>query len=194
MGRMDDAARLEALGPRLRRMRATRGLTLADVSVATGVSPSTLSRVETGARIPSLEVLLPLVREYRVTLDEALGLAAQGAATPRHGRDRFIPLTRGTAGLRAFKQVIPGDSVIARPAQGSHDGFEWLYVLSGRLRLALGGDVLDLDAGEAAEFDTRVPHGTASADGHPVEVLALFGPQGERMHVRARSEPRTTRS
>jgi hypothetical protein len=43
-----------------------------------------------------------------------------------------------------------------------------------------------LAAGEAAEFDTRVPHGFAASGPEPVELLSLFGPQGERMHVRAR--------
>ena len=72
-----------------------------------------------------------------------------------------------------------------------HDGYEWLYVLSGRLRLVLGEHDLTMGAGEAAEFDNRVPHWFSNAGPDPVEVLALFGPQGERMHVRARPKNRT---
>ncbi|MGK5643448.1 cupin domain-containing protein, partial [Streptomyces sp. URMC 126] len=68
----------------------------------------------------------------------------------------------------------------------THEGYEWLYVLSGRLRLALGEHDLVLGAGEAAEFDTRTPHGFANAGERPVEFISIFGPQGERMHVRAR--------
>lgn len=70
----------------------------------------------------------------------------------------------------------------------THEGFEWLYVLNGRLRLVLGEHDLALSPGEAAEFDTSLPHALGSADGQPVELLILFGQQGERAHVRARSK------
>ncbi|MPY95272.1 MAG: cupin domain-containing protein [Acidimicrobiia bacterium] len=63
----------------------------------------------------------------------------------------------------------------------------WLYVVSGQLRLVLADHDLVLGAGEAAELDTRVPHGWGNAGSTPVEVLSLFGAQGERMHVRAKS-------
>lgn len=107
-------------------------------------------------------------------------------AVRRHGIT-FVPLTKQLGGLRASEQILPGSK---RPdggvAQGSHEGYEWLYLLSGRLRLVLGERDVVLTAGEAAEFDTRVPHGFVSADEHPVEMLSIFGPQGERIHVRAR--------
>jgi quercetin dioxygenase-like cupin family protein len=70
--------------------------------------------------------------------------------------------------------------------QRVHEGYEWLYVLAGRLRLVLGEHDLVLTAGEVAEFGTRTPHAWASAGPEPVEFLSLFGQQGERMHVRAR--------
>jgi len=62
-----------------------------------------------------------------------------------------------------------------------------VYVLNGRLRLLVGDRDIVLSPGEAAEFDTALPHWLGSADGHPVETLALFGPQGERAHVRTRT-------
>lgn len=67
-----------------------------------------------------------------------------------------------------------------------HEGYEWLYVLSGQLRLVLGKHDLVLRTGEAAEFDTRTPHWFGNPGPDPVEILTLFGRQGERMHVRAR--------
>lgn len=71
-----------------------------------------------------------------------------------------------------------------------HEGYEWLYVLDGRLRLFLGDHDLVLTPGEVVEFDTHTPHAFVSADANPVEVLILFGPQGERLHVRAKPKPR----
>jgi len=188
---------LTAVGPRLRALRRERGATLAQVAESTGISLSTLSRLESGQRRPTLELLLPLAREYRVPLDELVGAPATGDPRvyprpfTRHGQT-FIPLTRHLGGLHAYKQILPprpgpdGRPPSVRPEQSTHEGYEWLYVLSGRLWLALGDHDLVLGSGEAAEFDTRTPHGFANAGTTPVEWLSLYGAQGERMHVRAR--------
>ena len=60
-------------------------------------------------------------------------------------------------------------------------------MLSGRMRLILGDHDLVLGAGEAAEFDTQLPHWFGSTGEGSAEVLSLFGRQGERVHVRAKS-------
>jgi quercetin dioxygenase-like cupin family protein len=99
----------------------------------------------------------------------------------------FMPLTRHLGGPHAYKQILPGGRGATGPLeQRVHEGYEWLYVLAGRLRLVLGEHDLVLTAGEVVEFDTRTPHAWASAGPEPVEFLSLFGRQGERMHVRAR--------
>ncbi|MGA5063857.1 helix-turn-helix domain-containing protein [Streptomyces exfoliatus] len=180
---------LNEVGPRLRRVRRDRGVTLAELSADTGISVSTLSRLESGQRKPSLELLLPLARAHQVPLDELVGAPATGdpriRAKPivRHGRTMF-PLTRQPGGLQAYKVIQ--ETSTERPEPRVHEGYEWLYVLSGRLRLVLGEHDVVLGAGEAAEFDTRVPHWFGPAGEGPVEFLSLFGPQGERIHVRAR--------
>lgn len=184
---LDDV--ITAVGPRLRRIRQQRGLTLADLSQATSISVSTLSRLESGARRPSLELLLPIARAHRIPLDELVD--APPVADPRvrprpvtRGNRTLVPLTRNVGGLMAFKvEVRPSNDP---PDPHPHPGYEWLYVLSGRLRLILGQHDLHLAPGEAAEFDTDVPHWFGCADDRPVEFLSLFGPHGERMHVRAR--------
>jgi transcriptional regulator with XRE-family HTH domain len=183
---------LGVVGPRLRALRQQRGATLASVSAATGISVSTLSRLESGGRKPTLDLLLALSRAYQVPLDELVGVPPPGdprvRAKPvrRHGRT-LIPLTQRPGGLRAYKMLLPP----AEPEVDlrTHEGYEWMYVLSGRVRLRLAELDLVMKAGEAAEFDTRTPHWFGSAGPEPAELLVLFGPQGERMHVRAR--PRT---
>ncbi|HEU4348668.1 MAG TPA: XRE family transcriptional regulator [Actinoplanes sp.] len=185
---------IAAVGPGLRALRRERGVTLAGLSESTGISVSTLSRLESGQRRATLELLLPLARAYQVPLDELVGAPQTGDprvyARPitRFGQT-ILPLSRRAAGMQAFKHVIPA-SPVQRPDPRSHEGYEWLYVLTGRLRLVLGEHDLVLPAGEAAEFDTRVPHWFGSAEGDPVEFLSIFGQQGERMHVRARSTRR----
>lgn len=180
---------LGAVAPRLRALRHQRGTTLTDLSTETGISVSTLSRLESGARRPTLELLLPLARAHGVTLDELVGAPPTGdprihlRPVTRHGMT-VLPLTRRVGGIQAFKLIIP----ISRrePDPKTHDGYDWLYVLNGRLRLLLGEHDLVLAPGEAAEFDTRVPHWFGVAEDQPVEILSLFGQQGERAHLRAR--------
>jgi transcriptional regulator with XRE-family HTH domain len=183
---------LTAVGPRLRALRRRRGVTLAGLAAATGISESTLSRLESGQRRPNLELLLPLARAHGVPLDELVGAPATGDPRVRIRPIRrdgmtFMPLSRRAGGTQAYKLIIAGGQHDAAPQPQSHEGYEWLYVLSGRLRLVLGDQDLELVPGEAAEFDTHVPHWLGTADDAPAELLILFGPQGERAHLRARS-------
>jgi transcriptional regulator with XRE-family HTH domain len=184
------AAALEQVGPRLRRVRSQRGLTLTEAAERTGISKSSLSRLENGQRRPSLELLLPLAQTYRVPLDELVGAPDVGdpriRLRPRRLNGRTVlPLTR-PGGIQAWKIVIPRSQ--AEPSPRTHDGFEWLYVLSGRMRLVLGDQDLVLGVGEAAEFDTRVPHWFGSTGEGPAEVLSIFGRPGERMHLHAQQD------
>ncbi|WTX00673.1 helix-turn-helix transcriptional regulator [Streptomycetaceae bacterium NBC_01309] len=191
----DDMADMAAaVGPSLRAARERHGATLTDVSRATGIALSTLSRFENGRRTPGLDVLLRLAGLYGVSLDQLVGIASggsqekpRGAVPQRPEQDKAVlPLTRYVGGLHAHKHVLPArGEPPSRPRQVSHDGYEWLCVLYGRLWLALGEHDLVLTAGEVAEFDTRTAHGVANAaPDEPVEYLIMFGPQGERLRPR----------
>jgi transcriptional regulator with XRE-family HTH domain len=183
---MDDQL-AAVIGSRLRAARRARPLTLAEVAAATGISVSTLSRLETGGRRATLEQLLPLAGLYEVSLDELVG-RVQPPRKQGDGRV-IVPLTKEPGGLRAYKMTLPprDDDDDPAPELRTHEGWEWMYVLSGRLRVLLAEHDLLLGRGEAVEFDTHVPHWFGAAGPVPVEVLTLFGPQGERVHVRARS-------
>ncbi|WP_141582092.1 helix-turn-helix domain-containing protein [Actinomadura sp. WMMA1423] len=184
---------LAEVGPRLKRLRAERNVTLAELSEATGISKSTLSRLESGQRRPSLELLLPISHAHQVPLDELVGAPEVGdprvRLTARRVRGNIVlPLTRQPGPIQSYKMVLPATRHV--PDLCTHEGYEWLYVLSGRLRLVLADHDLSLGPGEVAEFDTRLPHWFGTTGEGPVEILSLFGRQGERMHVRAKPRPR----
>jgi transcriptional regulator with XRE-family HTH domain len=178
-----------ALGPRLRQLRNDRNVTLAELADETGISVSTLSRLESGLRRPTLEQLFPLARAYNTTLDDLVDAPSTGdprinlRPTTRGDGSVVIPLTRHSGGIQAYKFVLRPKS--AKPDLRVHEGYDWVYVLDGTLRLILGEHDLLLEPGEVAEFDTRTPHWFGATKAGPVEFLALVGTHGERAHVRA---------
>ena len=186
---------LSGVGARLRALRQERGSTLSELSEETGISVSTLSRLEQGQRRPTLELLLPLARVHQVPLDELVDAPETGdprihaRAVVRNGMT-LLPLTRRPGGIQAFKMVLPAGWPGRDLEQKTHEGYEWVYVLSGRVRLLLGEHDLTMVSGEVAEFDTRTPHALANAGTAPAELLCLMGPQGERAHIRARPKGR----
>lgn len=187
----DLAGILDGIGPRLRALRRDRGLTLEAVAADTGITVSTLSRLETGKRRPTLELLIPLARAHRVALDQLVAAPATG--DPRvhlkpYRKDRgnvLVPLTQYPGRVQVFKHVLaPRKQKLV-----AHEGYEWLYVLAGELRLILGELDYTLKPGEVAEFDTTQPHWFGPAGATPVEILHLFGPRGDRAVIRTGPPP-----
>ncbi|SDT75480.1 helix-turn-helix domain-containing protein [Actinoplanes derwentensis] len=179
---------LAGVGSRLRALRQARGITLAELAAETNLTASTLSRLENGKLRPTLEQLLPLARAHEVPLDDLV--AAPPTGDPRiHLRPvrragmTVVPLTRRPGGVQAYKVIYPPVGQASALAPQTHEGYEWFYVLNGRVRFVLADQEFELGPGEAAEFDTRLPHWIGSADSQPAELLTLFGPQGERAHL-----------
>lgn len=174
---------------RLRELRAERGMTLAQVAEKASIDVSTLSRLEAGKRRLALDHIPGLAAALGVTADDLLGAApradprVRSEPVRRHGMTMW-PLTRRgpAAGLQAYKIVVHPERHTPPDPLPVHEGHEWLYVLSGRMRLVLGEDELIVEPGEAVEFSTLSPHWFGVVDG-PVETIAIFGPQGERVHV-----------
>jgi transcriptional regulator with XRE-family HTH domain len=178
---------IEQIAPRLRRVRDKKDVSLADLARSTGISTSTLSRLESGQRKPSLELLLPITAALGIPLDEIV--AAPRIVDPRvtqqptkkDGRV-LVPLSRNQGEPRAYKLIIPASD--EEPHLRIHAGHEWLYVLRGHLRVRLDDHDFVMGAGEAAEFDCQIPHWFGAAGRGSVEVLSLFGKSGERIHLR----------
>lgn len=198
---MDETSRtLDAVGPRLKELRLRRDLTLNELAEETGISTSTLSRLEAGLRRPTLEQLLPLARSYGVTLDELVDAPETGdprvnlKPLPTKDGRTILPLSRRPGGIQAYKFILPAGSEDEKPDLRTHEGYDWAFVLSGRLRLVLGEHDLILGPGEAAEFDTRTPHWFGATAAGPVEFLSLVGKQGERAHLRAAPRPHLRRA
>lgn len=176
---------LRELGPRLRAARLGRDLTLGALADLTGISPSTLSRLEAGKRAPNLELLLPVTRALRISLDDLMMWRAPDPRTRspmRRVRHLTVEyLSPENAPVQTFRMTLApsGEPIRTR----SHDGYEWIHVLRGRAQVVLGDRHLVVEAGQTVEFDTRTPHGAAALDGEPVEAISMFNPTGEPIHL-----------
>jgi transcriptional regulator with XRE-family HTH domain len=187
--RVDPEQVLAGVGARLREHRQDAGLSLAAVAAHLGVSISTVSRLETGHRAPTLDLLFPLAQRYRVTLDELVG--APSTADPRtHPRPQTragmtaLPLHLGP-GLKAFKNVLAAGPTDIHIPTRSHPGYHWLYVLHGALRVLLGDADFAVHAGESLEIaDTHVPHGFGNAEPARVEFISILSATPTAIHHR----------
>jgi transcriptional regulator with XRE-family HTH domain len=176
---------LKQVGARLRAIRHSRGWTLDELAARAGMSASTLSRLEAGKRQASLELLVPLTRQLGIGLDDLVTPAVGDPRVRRPvvRRDGLViaPLAPEGSPVATYRITYPPVSELPEPRV--HDGYEWLYVLSGKLRLILADQDLVLTRGEAAEFDTRVPHSMSAVGSRPAQVLSIFNDEGVRMHT-----------
>ncbi|MGO2659558.1 helix-turn-helix domain-containing protein [Mycetocola reblochoni] len=181
---------LHRVGGRLREARVSAGLTLDELSARTRISTSTLSRLEAGKRQASLELVVPVAAALDLSLDvlvrdEQHDPRVRRTVTRRDGHV-IAPLTHEQSPVHSYKISYPPGT--EPPKLRSHDGHEWLYVLSGRLRLRVGDADVVLGRGEAAEFDTRLPHAMHAVGSSPAQVISMFNETGERMHLQSLGE------
>ncbi len=181
----------QAVRTRLRSLRHTLGLSLDELAVRTSLSPSTISRIETGKRTISLDVLLPLASALQVDLDALLDVRADDDVVIRPapstaGKRTTWMLSRPTGSTIAVKLRL--EPTRRMPEARVHPGHDWFFVLEGRVRLTLGEREILVDTGEAAEFGTMTPHAFAAVDG-PAELIMIFDRDGQRAHVHHERAP-----
>lgn len=175
---------------RLRSLRNTLGLTLEELAERTNVSASTISRIETGKRTISLDILLPLAAGLQVNLEALLNvegdddIVIRPVSSKSKGRTTWT-LSRPTGRTVAVKMRLEPTKRV--PESRVHSGYDWFFVTEGRVRLLLGEREIIVEAGEAAEFATMTPHAFAAIDG-PAELIMIFDREGERAHVHHEGE------
>ncbi len=176
---------------RVRGLRAARGWSLDDLAARCYLSPSTLSRIETGHRRIALDQLAPIARALGTTLDQLVESADDEDVVIRPQRDEG----RGVTTWMLTRESGPHGVTVAKmritrpePQRGVaelrvHPGTDWFTVLAGTIVLVLGERAILVETGQAAEFSTMIPH-AFGARGGPAEVLCIFDHDGQRSHLR----------
>jgi transcriptional regulator with XRE-family HTH domain len=191
MGTDGDFADIDHLvRTRLRSLRQALGWSLDALGERSGLSPSTISRIETGKRTISLDVLLPLARALQIDLDSLLegrtddtDVVVRPVPSHRPGATTWR-LSRPTGSTALLKMRLEPTGQPSEPRV--HPGHDWFYVLDGRIRLTLGDRTILVETGEAAEFSTMTPHALDAVDG-PAELVMVFDRDGQRAHLHTES-------
>lgn len=189
MGELNDVERV--VRTRLRSLRNTLGLSLDEVAARTNLSASTISRIETGKRTISLDVLVPLARALQVELDALLDIGDHDDVVIRpspsatsNGVTTWM-LSRATGNTIAMKMRL--EPTGRKPEQRVHPGHDWFAVTEGRVQLLLGDREITVETGQAAEFATMTPHAIMTTD-QPAELIMIFDRQGQRAHTHHESD------
>ena len=184
---------LTQLGTRLRSLRTQRGWTLGDLAQRANLSEAYLSRIESGDRQPSLAVLFDLARTYHISMaslfeEESLNssvVVRSSDTTVYQGNGllyRLLSTQANSANLHPIHVTIPANRQDEHLYH--HEGEEWIYVLSGQLRLILGAEEFTLKPGDAAHFDARILHHLNALNEQDAEILLV---SCEASHTRLRS-------
>ncbi|MEU8890100.1 helix-turn-helix transcriptional regulator [Streptomyces sp. NPDC048442] len=179
---------------RIRGLRVAKGWSLDDLAARCYLSPSTLSRIETGHRRIALDQLTPIARALGTSLDQLVETVADEDVVIRPQRDEVHGVTSwllsrdaGPQGATVAKIRVTQPAARRPPETlGVHPGKDWFTVLSGTVELVLGDRTILVEAGEAAEFSTMIPH-AFGAHGGPAEILCILDHDGQRNHLRPKS-------
>jgi transcriptional regulator with XRE-family HTH domain len=172
---------------RIRGLRLARGWTLDTLAARCYLSPSTLSRIETGQQRIALEQLVAIAKALGTTLDQLVEPEGDEDVVIRPEPETMDGATvwllsreRDRRGVTIAKMRITQDREAGEPRV--HPGYEWFTVLSGVVRLQLGARTIFVQPGQAVEFPTMTPH-RLEAHGGPVELLTIFDHDGEQAHL-----------
>jgi transcriptional regulator with XRE-family HTH domain len=168
---------------RIRGLRVARGWSLDELAGRCLISPSTLSRIETGHRRIALDQLATIARVLGTTLDRLVASDADDDVVirPHCNAERGITtwlLSRDSNQTVSKMRVTRGCPAELRV----HPGRDWFTVLSGTIELRLGERTILVGTNEAAEFSTLVPH-AFGAHGGPADILCILDHEGERSHL-----------
>lgn len=181
------------IGERISELRARLGMTLEQLSSATGFTKGYLSKIENSKKVPPIGSLSRIARALKTDITELLRTAPKenghGFCLVRVAERR--PVVRGgtafgydyvsLADKQPDKKMEPFlftfPSEIDKYVFFEHEGEEFLFVLSGKVEWQAGGDKLILEPGDSIYFNSRIPHRGRSLEGEASALVVVYSPE-----------------
>lgn len=175
------------LGKRIRELRKKRGMTLLETAKKSGVALATISRIETGAMTGTLESHMKLAKTFGMTLpefyselDKPVTLKTKGEHADVFVHDKkssSIILTKDIFNkkmLPVLTQLEPGGRT---PLEQFKKGSErFIYILSGKIEVAIGEEKSSLEEGATLYFDASYSHYSKNIGNTPAEYICVTTP------------------
>jgi transcriptional regulator with XRE-family HTH domain len=184
------------IGEKIRQLREIRSLSLTDLAERSRLNEDLIAQLESGELVPSLSPLIKIARSLGVRLgtflddQESLGPVVSGLDSlkqvvrfsdkdhPGHSDLDFYSLAANKGGRHMEPFVIEIYPSSAEDIHlSTHEGEEFLFVLSGEVEVAYGRDVYHLNKGESIYYDSIVPHHVHCSGDTSARILAVvYGP------------------
>jgi len=179
---------LAALGARIRTMRKERGIKLNELADKSGLSSAFLSRLERGQVSSSVANLIQIAKALGVSVAELFhdsSVASRSEAAVHKVQDMLPDLSVGSTGYkwRLLAGGMPDDDLeifyLVFPRKDrmgtlvSHQGQEYCYVLSGKVRFIVGAKSFELGPGEGILTNSEIPHRAENIGRSEAQVLMV---------------------
>ncbi|WP_192350850.1 helix-turn-helix domain-containing protein [Algoriphagus sp. Y33] len=175
---------------KIKSIRKEKGMTLQDVADLAGVTKGLISQIENSRTIPSLLVLIQIIKALEVDLDSFF------TELDLHARESPVLIRRKSAYERFEKEAASGyeyfrvftkkvkqstiDIVLLEIQPGSTrdfvqtDAFEYKFIISGSVRYIFRDQEIDLESGDSMLFDGRLEHNPVNVGNIPVQMLVVY--------------------
>jgi transcriptional regulator with XRE-family HTH domain len=194
---LDDAAEIyEVLGSRVRQTRTARGITLEQLATLTDFTTSYLSKIENRRKVPPIATLARIARALevdiayffegdRATKDESVSVVRANERQPViRGGTSFGYDYEGLAHTKRNKHMEPFiftfPSSISKDVSFEHEGEEFVFVLSGRVKFEAGRQSWVLQPGDSLYIDSSIPHRGHSIGGEAKALVIIFQPDSKK--------------
>jgi transcriptional regulator with XRE-family HTH domain len=180
---------IAGIGKKVRSIRQQQNLKLHEVSSEANISKSLLSKIENGRSVPSLPVLLSIIKALNIEFSTFFeGIDAESKESYIHKKhDEYVQTEKESAIGFIYQHILSKhasnvivEAVILDLQPGSRrgkvttDGFEFKFVLKGEVEYHLGDDVVKLETGDSLFFDGRVPHVPVNNSDEVCSMLVVY--------------------
>jgi len=182
---------LADVGSQVRDMRKTKGLTLSELSKATGLSTAIISQIERGLANPSFTTLAQLAHGLEIPVGKLFPshVEARSPVVRKHERRNLQGTVRESMGDAVYELLTPDLNgtiealwVVTPPGQGTvdgpftHGGEEVGVILSGKKDVYLDGQRYVLEAGDSITYDSTIPHWYKNSYDEPCVAIWVITP------------------